>query len=164
MQKRQSVEVVEPCLEIDEDLDLQERGWILQRVGWVFILSVMLAGGLGLFGEGILSKRTATSGNTKVEFEHFFRYDVEMKVLVQSSDHIASISFPQQYLKNLSIVRFVPQPVNNNTLNNTIRFNFLPADNHMVSIYLTPTDYGKISGTMIVNGTNNIKLDHFIYP
>lgn len=165
MQKnKQVVEVVEPCLEIDEQLDLQKKGWVLQRVGWIFILCVMIAGGLGLFGEGILSGKTVSSGNSRVNYERFFRYEVEMKVLVESSHHIASVSFPQEYLKNFNIVRFVPEPANNSTINNTISFNFLPADNHIVSIYMIPKGYGGISGTMKINGAEVIQLDHFIYP
>ena len=159
-----SVEVIQTDLQIEEDLDLQEKGWVVQRFGWIFIIAVMVAGGAGLFGEGVFSKRTLTAGNSKAEFERFFRYETEMKVLVESSGHIASISFDAQYLKNFRILYFVPEPFNNNTLNNQVRFNFLPGQNRIVSIYMIPKDYGSISGTMKVNEKESFNLHHFIYP
>jgi hypothetical protein len=161
---KHTVEVIHPDLEIDEHLPLQESGWVVQRFGWIFIVSVMVAGGLGLFGEGILSKRKVTAGSSKAEYEHYFRYETEMKMLVQSPKHIGSISLSQEYLKKFRIVRFVPEPVDNNTLNNEVRYNFLPAENHIVSIYMISKDYGSISGTMKVNETDKINLHHFIYP
>jgi hypothetical protein len=165
MQKNKyTVEVVDPCLEIDEYLPLQEKGWALQKWGWIFIISIMVAGALGLFGGGILSKQSISSGNSKGEYERFWRYEVEMKVLIESKDHIASISFPEQYLKKFRIVRFVPEPENNNTINNAVRYNFLPSENHTVSIYMISKDYGPIKGPLTVNERDNLNINHFIYP
>jgi hypothetical protein len=163
-QKNGTVETVETSLEIDEVLPLQEKGWVWQRIGWGLILAIMLAGGLGLFGEGLLSEKTATAGNSEVQYEQFFRYEVEMKVLVQSKDHISSISFPGQYLKNFRIVRFVPEPANNNSTNGTVKYNFLPSENNIVSIYMVTKGYGSIGGTMKVNEKDNFQLNHFIFP
>ena len=161
---KHTVEVIDPCLEIDEHLALQEKGWALQKFGWFFIIAVMIAGSLGLFGEGVLSSRTLKDGNSSIEFDRFFRYETEMKILVQSKDHIASISFPDQYLKNFRIVRIVPEPVNNNTVQNSIKFNFLPAENRLTTVYLVPKDYGTVAGVMKINEKENFTLNQFIYP
>lgn len=162
--QKHKVEVVNPDLEIDEQFHLQEKGWVIQRVGWIIIILVMIAGGLGVFGGGFVSKKSSSSGNIKAEYERFFRYETEMKVLVESSNHISSISFSQQYLKDFRIIRFVPEFDNNNTTENEVRYNFLPGQNHIVTVYLIPKDYGTIGGTMKVNEINNITLNHFIYP
>jgi len=165
MQRQQpTAEVIKPDLQIDEQLLLSEKGWVVQRVGWFFVIAVMIAGLLGAFGNGLLSKKNVSSGNVKAEYERFYRYETEMKVLVESSDHIASLSFPQQYLKNFRIIHFVPEPLNNSTANNEVTYNFLPSDNHVVSVYIISETYGPIGGTMKVNGTDNINLNHFIYP
>ena len=159
-----TIEVVEPGFELDEQLSLQKKGWVVQRVGWVMMLVVMIAGATGLFGNGLLSDKTVSSGNTKAEFERFYRYETEMKVLVESAEHISSISFPQHYLKDFRIVRFVPEPFNNNTTRNEVRYNFLPGENRIVSVYLIPKHYGAIDGLIKVNETTSINLDHFIFP
>lgn len=162
--QKHTVEVLNPDLEIDEQLDLHEKGWVIQKVGWTIIITVMIAGGAGIFGNGFLSNQTSISGYIKADYERFFRYETEMKVLVESTNHISSISFSQQYLKDFRIVRFVPEPFNNNTTKKEVRYNFLPGENHIVSVYLIPKDYGRIGGIMKVNETNNINLNHFIYP
>ena len=164
-ERKQTVESVRPTLQIDESLALHRTGWIVQRIGWVMILLVMIAGLLGLFGEGFLSKTHPVSGEIKATYERFFRFESEMKIRVESSGgHIGNISFPQSYLKNFKIVRFVPEPHNNTTLPGEVVYHFLPAQNQLVTIYLTPTNHGNISGIMKVNGTNIFSLHHFIYP
>lgn len=163
--KKHSVEEIKPELEINERLSLHEKGWVVQRVGWVIISLVVVAGALGLFGEGPLSKKTLSSGNIKAEYERFFRYEAEMKIRLQSGDeHIAHIALPQQYVQNFRIVRFEPQPENNQTVADNIVFRFLPEQNRIVSIYLVPKSTGAVSGVMQVNGRHQYPLHHFIYP
>jgi len=87
-----------------------------------------------------------------------------MKILVESGEHISSITFPQQYLKDFKIVQFVPAPQNNYTSKHEIKYNFLPGQNLIVSIYLVPKNFGAVAGTMKVNETNSIQLNHFIFP
>jgi hypothetical protein len=162
--QKHSIEMVKTTLQLDERLDLHEKGWVIQRVGWVIIFAIMLAGLLGLFGEGLFSQKTVSNGGTKVEYERFFRYETEMKIKFESGTHIRTISFPQEYLKDFRIVRFEPEPFSNNTSHNEVIYNFLPEQNLIVSIYLIPKSYGFISGTWKVNGTSNFNLNHFIYP
>jgi hypothetical protein len=163
--RKNSVEKIKPTLQIEESLSLHEKGWIVQRVGWAMIIAVMVAGILGVFGEGPISKKEPVSGNIKATYERFFRFEAEMKIVIESTaDHISQVSFPQQYLKNFKILRFVPEPDNNVTSAGEVIYNFSPAQNHIVSVYLTPTSKGQIEGDMKVNGTNAFSLHHFIYP
>jgi hypothetical protein len=163
--KKNKVETVRPTLEIDESLPLHEKGWVIQRVGWVIIISTVIAGILGLFGEGPLSKQSPVSGNIKATYERYFRFEAEMKIIVESaSDHVSQISLPQAYLKNFKLLRFVPEPHHNTTAAGEVIYEFLPGQNRIVAIYLTPTNHGQIDGDMKVNGTNVFSLHHFIYP
>ncbi|MBD0294127.1 MAG: hypothetical protein ICV84_02845, partial [Flavisolibacter sp.] len=57
-QQKHTVEEVKTDLEIDEDLDLHEKGWKLQRFGWFFIFALVILAALGVFGDGIASKTT----------------------------------------------------------------------------------------------------------
>lgn len=36
--QKHTVEVINPDLEIDEQLDLHEKGWVIQKVGWTIII------------------------------------------------------------------------------------------------------------------------------
>jgi hypothetical protein len=162
--EKYTVEVIEPCLEIDEHLDLLEKGWSIQKWGWLFIISISVAGAIGLFGEGILSDRTVSAGNSKAAYQHFLRHEAETKIFIESSNHISSISLPEEYLKNFRIVRFIPEPLNNNTVNNTVKYNFLPAENHIVTVYLVSKGFGSVQGALTINEAENLQLNNFIYP
>lgn len=39
-------------LESEENLAFQERQWVVQRVAWVVVLALLVAGLLGLLGPG----------------------------------------------------------------------------------------------------------------
>jgi len=162
--KRQTIEHVKTDLEIDEELSLHEKGWVIQRVGQVIVVLVMMGGALGLFGEGLFSKATPHMGNVNVEYERFFRYQTEMRIEVKSSEHISTISFPQSYLQKFKLIRFMPEPESNSTAGSETIYSFLPRENHIVNIYLETQNYGNISGLMKINGKDPIQLQHFIYP
>ena len=162
--KRQKIETVNPDLEIDEEVRLHQKGWVIQKVGQTIVVLVILAGALGAFGEGLFSTTTPHTGNVNVEYEHFFRYQTEMKILVTSKEHISTISFPPEYLKEFKLIRFMPEPESNSTAGREIIYSFLPGQNHIVSIYLETQNYGSISGSLKINGKDSIQLQHFIYP
>ena len=56
-------------LQINEDIEFQKKEWNWARLGWVLMLIIALAGLLGLFGQGPLSKSTARAGGIEVEYE-----------------------------------------------------------------------------------------------
>jgi hypothetical protein len=161
---RKGVESIDHDMPIEEDLRLHHKGWVTQVIGKTIILSVMVSGLLGLYGEGWLSEQKVSDGNMRIEFESFYRYETEMKIKIEAKEHIETVSLPQQYFGQFRMVRMEPDPVNNNALGPDIVFNFQPGNNQTVTIYLIPKEYGRINGTMHINGTRNIALHHFIYP
>lgn len=144
-------------------MDLHEKGWIAQKIGWGFMLAVMLFTALGLFGEGPLSTKKATAGNVEIQYDHFYRYEKEMKILLKSNEHISNIAFPQEYLKHFRIVRMIPEPKDNQSVGTDVQYNFQGDQNKLTTIYLMPEDYGKISGVVKANN-QGVLLNHFIYP
>lgn len=163
--EKRSVEHAAHSLEMEEDIRLHEKGWIVQRIGWVFILTVMVAGAIGVFGSGFVSKETPQAGSFKVKYDRYYRYETEMKIEIQSaSEHISTLSFPQDYLKNFRLIRFIPDPLHNHTENQEVVYNFPPSANRTVTLYVIAEDFGAINGNMKINGQNNIALNHFLYP
>lgn len=160
----QSIEKIKHDMELDERPLLHEKAWSIRKVGWGVILFIMLAGLMGAFGSGWLSKRSPSVGSIKAQYERFFRYETEMKILIESGVHISSISLPQKYIKEFRTLRFEPMPFNNHTEEGNVVFNFLPDNNRIVSIYLIPKKYGAINGNLKVNLEYSLPLRHFIYP
>ena len=55
MEKRKhTVEVIKTDLEINEELDLHEKGWKFQRIGWIFIFLLVALSAFGFFGDGLV--------------------------------------------------------------------------------------------------------------
>lgn len=161
--RKHSIEVIKTGIPIEEDLDLHEKGWVVQRVGWVLMLAIMLFTGLGLFGEGVLSKRSPEIGTNKITYDRFGRYEKEMEIMVEAKENIKTISLPQDYLKHFHIVRIVPEPVNNQAVGSDVQYNFLGDQNKLISLYIKPEDFGSLSGVFKVND-QAIQLNQFIYP
>lgn len=162
---KNTVERVKHPLELDEDIVMHEKGWVVQRIGWALMMLTILAGALGLFGEGVISKQQPKLGELRAEYDKFFRYETEMKIVIESpASDISTISLPQAYLKKFRMVRFVPDPLDNITNSEDVVFNFQGTQNHIVTIYMVPKSYGTINANMRVNSLDPIQLSHFIYP
>ncbi len=161
---KHTVEVAKVDLDINEELSLHEKGWIIQRIGWGFILVVIIAGALGVFGSGSLVLELRIRGMQRWNTRRYFRYETEMRILVTSEDHISSLSMGQEYLKDFRMLRIIPEPSNNTTSNNEVVYNFLPGQNKIVSVYLVPKEYGRIKGVMKINAHDSFQLNHLIYP
>jgi len=160
-----AIEEIKPELEIDEQLSLHKKGWVVQRMGWVLIVFMLpVLGALGLFGEGPLSQKKEIKGAYETEYERFYRYEKEMQVLISSpTSHVAEIALPQQYLKNFRVVRIIPEPEHRLAIGPNIVFQFGGNSNRLVTIYAVPQTYGSISGIMAINN-QPITLHHYIFP
>ena len=163
--QKHSVELAKHSLEMEENLPLHEKGWVIQRIGWAFILMVMVAGAIGVFGSGFISKETPQAGSFSVKYDRYYRYEAEMKIEIRSNGtHISHISLPQDYLSNFRLIRFVPEPISNHTENRDVVYNFSPSANQTVTLYVVAENFGTIKGVMKINNQQHISLHHFLYP
>ncbi|HEV7330568.1 MAG TPA: hypothetical protein VGN63_05960 [Flavisolibacter sp.] len=162
---RKKVELVEHQLELNERIDLHKKGWVIQRVGWVFMLLVILAAALGTFGNGILSKATIEKGNAKVEYQRFYRYEAEMpmQIFVRNVHGPATISLPESYVKQFKILRIIPEPQEYFIQSGYVSYIFNASSDFLASFYIRPENPGIIEGVIHVNNTP-VSLQHLIYP
>lgn len=164
--KKHSVEVVKTDLEIEEHLELHETGWKTQHVGWVFIFGLMALAGLGLFGQGIASKRTVEQNGVHVEYERFFRHEAPMELRVELRATAGSqpvISFPAPYLAHFRIQSIQPEPRENRVEGDQVHYFFDGTPPLRVVFYLVPQQVGTVEGSVRANN-RSIPLTHFIYP
>jgi hypothetical protein len=167
MPKNNSVERVNTDLEIDEHLPMHERGWKAQLVGLYLIFALVLTAALGLYGDGLLSKKTIQEGNAIIEFQQFYRFEarMELKVELNSSDNTEGliVSFPTAYLKNFQMDSMLPEPEKNIVKEGHVQYLFNGTGNINVTFFLIPKKVGKIDGSVQVN-SNQFQLNHFIFP
>ena len=60
-------------MDIEQDLSFQHREWRRERIGWVVIGLILLAGLLGLFGHHPFARATSQTakGQLTVEYDRF---------------------------------------------------------------------------------------------
>jgi hypothetical protein len=58
---------------VREDMRFQRRMWVIERIGWLVLAAITLLALLGLFGTGVLSKRTIGAGSLTIEYDRFER-------------------------------------------------------------------------------------------
>ncbi|MGV3657459.1 MAG: hypothetical protein ACO1NX_05875 [Chitinophagaceae bacterium] len=160
---KQAVEKILPNLQIDEQVQLHQTGWVVQRIGWVVIFLLPLLGAFGMFGEGMISSRQEEKGGVSVEYDRFYRYEKEMQIDLTSARHMAQVGFPQQYLKHFRIVRIIPEPEQQLASSGNIVFRFSGTDNRHISVYAVPETYGSLRGSVVVNN-QVFSIHHFIFP
>ena len=105
-------------LEIAEDLDYQNRSWIVQRVGWVVMGLLALAGLLGVFGPGLVggAKAGKPSDHLWIEYERFERFQSpgQLRVHLEPGSEKAGqvrIHLSRDYLEQVQLQQVTPQPI-----------------------------------------------------
>ncbi len=165
MAVKQSVERVKHTLDLKEEIDLQEKGWKVQRIGWVIIALIVIAAALGFFGLGPVSKQKQQFGNNSIEFERYMRYEaeVEIKLNVTPNNGLAVLTVPQQYLESFEISKVMPQPEKQEIVNDNYQFTFLTQSPSIVRVFLIPKKIGSVEGQITVNN-QAITISQYIYP
>ncbi|HYI78299.1 MAG TPA: hypothetical protein VEW65_11830 [Chryseolinea sp.] len=162
--KKVTVEEVRPDLDIDEHIQMQERGWNYQRVGLYCILIFVVTAAAGLYGNGLASKKTLSEGGTSIEFEQFFRHEAKMQLKISTnSDKKVSLSFPAEYLSHFEIEAIVPDPAESFFEGGDVRYIFPGDDSTTITFYLVPQDVGNVKGAVKVD-EHVYTINHLIFP
>jgi hypothetical protein len=74
-------------LQIEQDLEYQQRAWTVQRVGRVMMALAVLAALAGLLGPGPLSRASAgaTGDPLRLEYERFLRFQTPTSPSIELS-------------------------------------------------------------------------------
>ena len=165
-QKKSVEEVVNADLEIEEHIHLQKTGWVAQRIGLCIMLVFVLLALLGLFGDGILSKRTTVIKDVTLEYERFYRHEgtMELKIEVAGNNTTGvDVAFPVDYLKHFEIRSILPEPKGNRIENGNEHYHFDASGPTNITYYFVPREVGAIAGAIEVNDAI-FSVNHFIYP
>jgi hypothetical protein len=164
--KGKKIEHVFTGMEIDEGLDFHIKAWKIQPIAWSVIGLFVLAGVLGLFGTGLLSKTSKQQGKVVIKYERFFRFGTPMKLEVRDGTGApeTKIIFPTAYLSRFSIQSIVPQPDETEISGGLMTYSFNSGTpGRQVFFYLEPQQPGTSEGAVRVN-KEQIYLSQFIYP
>jgi hypothetical protein len=152
-------------LEMDDEIGLHEKGWIAQRIGWCALALILVAASIGVFGDGIVSKRFESKNNIEIKYQHFGRYEAafELRIAATVDTHGLLVAVPQSYLAAMEVDKIIPQPGVQKIENDQLILMFDANHRAEITVYLIPKTTGKVSGDIAVNATR-FSITHFIYP
>ena len=162
---KQNIEEVSTRMDIDESIEVQKRGWTVQRFGWIFMLVFVVLAALGLFGNGILSKKNVQSGTQQLEYPQYSRFEsrLELKFDLNGSAPQSIISLPGKYLEKFRVESILPEPKQSMVAENRVNYIFEGNGPMKIIFYLVPQSIGRLDADVLVND-QRFNFNHFIYP
>lgn len=159
------IEEIKTTLEIDEHLELQRKGWKLQRLGWIIIITISILAALGLFGDGFFSQKKLMQGSALLSYDRFHRHEARMPLAVElaNSNGNATVTFASDYLKCFKIDGIVPEPKEVKTAGGQVHYVFDASGKTNIMFHLVPQQTGSINGFVKVND-KQFNITHFIFP
>lgn len=106
-------------LEMGDVMTFQRRSWSVQRIGWIVMLLLIVAGLAGLFGSGPVAHASVGSRESTLflKYDRFVRLyarhtvSVEVDEPVAATDSTAQVWLDQEWLSGNEIVSIIPTPV-----------------------------------------------------
>jgi len=161
-------------LQVEEDLKLERRGWIFERIGWLAMLLIVLAALAGLIGNGPLSSDSAAAADESVtlEYDRFQHYHCRATLTVRVSGEAAEekevrLWFDQKFLSEIEIDRISPEPSETLVGNGRHVFVFPVADQGKsteIIFHFEPDKIGAIRGQLGIEERDDVQFALFAYP
>ncbi len=161
-------------MEVSEDLGFQRVEWRIGRVAWVLGAVLIVAAAAGLFGNGPLSHRTAsTSGRAlALDYQRFVRNGGTTSLVVriapgQSEEGKVEIWISEQYLGNVQVEQVTPKAESRQFHDQGVAFSFEVSDPQSqveVRFHLRPDDIGPQHGQVGLGDRQPLRFSQFFYP
>lgn len=159
---------------IAEDERFQRREWAAERAGWALMGMVVLAGLLGLLGNGPLSAATERdpSGRLALSYQRFARNLGRTTLALQLAPEaaaagVARVRFSQAYLRAVQVESVTPEPSSVSVEGGEVVYEFaLPPAGQPVGVRmdLRPDRIGLQRGTVGLEGAEPLRFWQFTYP
>lgn len=160
-------------IQINEERPQQRREWRIERIGWVVMGALLLAGLLGLLGSGPLARAQAGGDALSVDYECLQRakapteYRFEVNPALMGGGPVR-LRFDDVLLEEVKLERIVPEPDTVRAGPGYTEFEFAmgpgtgaPAQ---ITFQFEPTTFGHVAGRVTAPGTEPLVLDQFVFP
>jgi hypothetical protein len=158
-------------LQIDQDLEYQRREWVFERVGWIIVALLLLAGLLGVFGGGPLSRDEITAGPLTLEYDRLARERAPAELQIETdagaaTDGQLALWLNRAFLDKVDVVSVIPEPVEMTMALDRVTYHFaVPADQPATIVFqLQPEEPGNVAGRLGLVDGEAVAFTQFIYP
>jgi hypothetical protein len=161
-------------LEIDENLDIERRHWIYERIVWSLMFAVVLAGVLGVFGSGVLSRATAAASATglRVEYRRFSRAIAPTRLRFHVPPGSASggnvrLWIGSAYLHDVDVQQVTPPPERVELGSDRLTYVFRSGDSAAAAeivFVVEPQSWGELHGLAGIGGGEPVAFAQIIFP
>lgn len=133
-------------LQVDQDMGFQRRMWTIQRVGWGVVALILVAGMLGVFGEGPLSDASARAGDAlEVRYGRIERHRSPSTMSVWVSTDLAQsgkveVWLDREFADRLRIESVTPEPESVETSATRVTYMFEVDDHQSRAVISFGTD------------------------
>jgi len=159
-------------LQIDDDMDFQRKEWRVERIGWVAMALLALAGLLGLFGDGPLAKAKAVNGPLQVEYHRFERLLSPTQMVVQVDPEAVQneevrLVMGRNLMEALKVSAIAPQPERMELTPDSLVYIFKVSEASApvrVTFDMETAKAGSHSGDIALENGASVNISQFIYP
>ena len=160
-------------IQIEQDLDFQQKSWTVQRVSWIIMLLIAAAGLLGVFGGGPIADATAGDRNElEIEYERLVRMSGSEKLGISfgerapRSGSTVSLWLDREWLSRHNVRAIVPEPESTTVAADRVTYYFSakPGSPTKVEFDLETIAFGSIHGKAGIPGGTTVTFNQFSYP
>ena len=139
-------------------------------MGWGLMALIILAGGLGLLGNGPLAHRTVADDSVQIEFDWLARRDAQttwtLTPRARPADGAYRVSIDANWAQHFLIHAIQPEPRSAHIVNDywVYEFDARDADPLPIVFHVEARKTGSLEGSIGLNGTQPIIVKQFVFP
>jgi len=159
-------------LEIEQDIAFQYRHWRRERLGWMVMALILVAGLSGVFGHHPLAKATSRTadGQLSIDYDRYARFDSSAEIVVTvkpegQRDGPTRLWFDAAYLDSLRVIAVSPLPLPGEAREGERAFVFQTHGHPFTAVLAVQFQtVGIVHGHARVNEQEALLLTHLVWP
>lgn len=161
-------------LEINQDLGVQRKTWVLQRIGWGGMALIVLAALGGVFGSGPLARMDVSDDRHtfRLEYDRFGRYEGETALRLVLSPETTktgrvTVEINRAYWAGQAVEHITPEPLVSSLGIDGFVYMFetkAPSTPAVITFRLRPEYLGALDGRIRVNEAGPVHFHQFMFP
>ena len=155
---------------LSRTLPFQRREWLVQRIGWVMMGLIILAGALGLMGNGPLAKRMLANDTLQLDFEWLVRRDAQttwkLTPRAAPTGGAYRVSLDANWAQHFEIHSIEPEPDSTHLANGRWVYEFEARDARPTPIvfHVEARKTGPLEGSVGLNDAQPLVVKQFVFP